>query len=343
MSHLSTTVRVDAPAEVVYDIVVDPVRGPEWQTLVSRAGRRVRTAGRRRIELRRLLQGRGAAARGPVHRHRRRAADAPPGGRHDARRLGALDDEDRADRRRRRARSTSRSSTSCPARSSDRSSGCSAGTASSRSSGGRTRTSRASPEAVRRAEIRRPTTPPPDGAATPVSRIELRDPTLVVLVGAAGSGKSTFAARQFDPSEVLSSDAFREILTGDAADQRATKTAFSIIHREVSKRLAAGRTVVVDATNVERPRAAGAAQPGPARRRSGGRDRVCAAARGRPGTERDAARAGRRPGHRGAAPRPPRGGAAGTRRRGVRARGGPALGRRRRRRSRSAGPARRSA
>jgi predicted kinase len=84
-----------------------------------------------------------------------------------------------------------------------------------------------------------------------VTRIEIRDPTLVVLVGAAGSGKSTFAARWFDPSEVLSSDAFREIVTGDAADQRATKTAFSIIHREVSKRLAAGRTVVVDATNVE--------------------------------------------------------------------------------------------
>jgi adenylylsulfate kinase-like enzyme len=84
-----------------------------------------------------------------------------------------------------------------------------------------------------------------------VTRIEIRDPSLVVLVGAAGSGKSTFAARWFAPSEVLSSDAFREILTGDAADQRATKTAFSIIHREVTKRLAAGRTVVVDATNVE--------------------------------------------------------------------------------------------
>jgi predicted kinase len=82
-------------------------------------------------------------------------------------------------------------------------------------------------------------------------RIEIRDPSLVVLVGAAGSGKSTFAARWFDPSEVLSSDAFREILTGDPSDQRATKTAFSIIHREVTKRLAAKRTVVVDATNVE--------------------------------------------------------------------------------------------
>jgi predicted kinase len=84
-----------------------------------------------------------------------------------------------------------------------------------------------------------------------VTRIEIPDPTLVVLVGAAGSGKSTFAARWFEPSEILSSDAFREILTGDPSDQRATKTAFSIIHREVTKRLAAKRTVVVDATNVE--------------------------------------------------------------------------------------------
>jgi uncharacterized membrane protein len=38
MSHLSTTVRVDAPAEAVYDIVADPARGPEWQTLVSELG-----------------------------------------------------------------------------------------------------------------------------------------------------------------------------------------------------------------------------------------------------------------------------------------------------------------
>jgi predicted kinase len=84
-----------------------------------------------------------------------------------------------------------------------------------------------------------------------VTRIDIRDPSLVVLVGAAGSGKSTFAARWFEPSEILSSDAFREILTGDPSDQRATKTAFSIIHREVTKRLQAGRTAVVDATNVE--------------------------------------------------------------------------------------------
>ncbi|HEX5012636.1 MAG TPA: SRPBCC family protein [Candidatus Limnocylindrales bacterium] len=35
---MSTTVRVDAPADEVYDIVADPRRGPEWQTLVSELG-----------------------------------------------------------------------------------------------------------------------------------------------------------------------------------------------------------------------------------------------------------------------------------------------------------------
>ena len=80
--------------------------------------------------------------------------------------------------------------------------------------------------------------------------IELPEPCVVVLIGAAGSGKSTLAARLFRPSEILSSDAFRAMVSGDESDQRATRTAFSILHRQLAKRLAAGRTAVVDATNV---------------------------------------------------------------------------------------------
>ena len=38
MSHLSTTVRVEAPATVVYDIVADPGRGSEWQTMIAELG-----------------------------------------------------------------------------------------------------------------------------------------------------------------------------------------------------------------------------------------------------------------------------------------------------------------
>jgi predicted kinase len=84
----------------------------------------------------------------------------------------------------------------------------------------------------------------------PVS-IEIPDPALVVLIGAAGSGKTTLAARLFEPDEILSSDALRATVSGSAADQSATRTAFRILHREAGRRLAAGRLVVVDATNVE--------------------------------------------------------------------------------------------
>ena len=80
--------------------------------------------------------------------------------------------------------------------------------------------------------------------------ITLPDPSLVVLMGPAGAGKSTFAARHFGPSEILASDAFRARIAGDEADQSATRPAFGILHRAVARRLAAGRLTVVDATNV---------------------------------------------------------------------------------------------
>jgi len=84
----------------------------------------------------------------------------------------------------------------------------------------------------------------------PGPRIVLPEPCLVVLVGAAGSGKSTLAARVFAPDEVLSSDAHRAMLTGDESDQRVTRTAFAILHRQLARRMAERLTTVVDATNV---------------------------------------------------------------------------------------------
>jgi len=81
--------------------------------------------------------------------------------------------------------------------------------------------------------------------------VDLPEPALVVLIGAAGAGKTTLATRLFARSEVLSSDALRAAVSGDEADQRATRPAFGILHREVRERLAAGHLVVVDATNVE--------------------------------------------------------------------------------------------
>ncbi len=82
--------------------------------------------------------------------------------------------------------------------------------------------------------------------------IEIVDPSLVVLIGAAGAGKSTFAARHFAPDEILSSDALRMAIAGDPADQAATRPAFSALHRSLARRLAQGRLTVVDATSVKR-------------------------------------------------------------------------------------------
>lgn len=81
--------------------------------------------------------------------------------------------------------------------------------------------------------------------------IPLAVPGLVVLIGAAGSGKSTLAERLFAHADILSSDALRAAISGDAADQRATRPAFAILHREARRRLAQGRLIVVDATNIE--------------------------------------------------------------------------------------------
>lgn len=81
--------------------------------------------------------------------------------------------------------------------------------------------------------------------------LAIPDPSLVVLVGAAGSGKSSFAARHFAPGEILSSDAFRALVAGDAGDQRATRPAFAALHRALASRMAARMLTVVDATNVQ--------------------------------------------------------------------------------------------
>jgi predicted kinase len=80
----------------------------------------------------------------------------------------------------------------------------------------------------------------------------LPDPSLIVLIGAAGSGKSTFAARHFASDEILSSDALRAAISGDAANQSVNKAAFRALHAALDRRLRTGRLTAVDATNVTR-------------------------------------------------------------------------------------------
>ncbi|WP_405967979.1 polynucleotide kinase-phosphatase [Streptomyces sp. NBC_00015] len=81
--------------------------------------------------------------------------------------------------------------------------------------------------------------------------LPVTDLSLVVLIGASGSGKSTFAHRNFKPTEVISSDFCRGLVSDDENDQSATRDAFDVLHYIAGKRLAAGRRTVVDATSVQ--------------------------------------------------------------------------------------------
>ena len=80
--------------------------------------------------------------------------------------------------------------------------------------------------------------------------IHIPEFAIVLLVGPSGCGKSTFARKHFKPTEVLSSDFFRGMVSDDETNQAASEDAFELLHLVCVKRLAAGRLTVIDATNV---------------------------------------------------------------------------------------------
>jgi protein phosphatase len=82
-------------------------------------------------------------------------------------------------------------------------------------------------------------------------KITVPELSLILLVGPSGCGKSTFARQHFKPTEVLSSDYCRGLVSDDENDLTATKEAFEVLHFIARKRLAAGRLTVIDATNVQ--------------------------------------------------------------------------------------------
>src|SRR5918911_4134449 len=81
--------------------------------------------------------------------------------------------------------------------------------------------------------------------------IEIPELCLVVLIGPSGSGKSTFAKKHFKPTEVLSSDFCRGLVSDDENSQEATQDAFDVLQYVAGKRLARGLLTVIDATNVQ--------------------------------------------------------------------------------------------
>ena len=88
------------------------------------------------------------------------------------------------------------------------------------------------------------TTTPPTGGRL----VRLARPSIVVLCGPAGCGKSTFAAKHFQSGQIVSSDKCRELVSDDERDQRYSEQAFALLHYIVEKRVSINRLSVVDST-----------------------------------------------------------------------------------------------
>ncbi len=84
-----------------------------------------------------------------------------------------------------------------------------------------------------------------------MSTPRLPDPAVVVLAGAAGSGKSTWAADRFRAPEIVSSDALRAVVGSGPADLDATTEAFDLLDQIVAARTRRGLTTVVDTLGLD--------------------------------------------------------------------------------------------
>ena len=80
--------------------------------------------------------------------------------------------------------------------------------------------------------------------------IKLPKLSLVVLIGVSGAGKSSFAKKHFLPTEVISSDYCRALVSDNENDLSVTSATFEVMHLIAAKRLEAGKLTVIDATNV---------------------------------------------------------------------------------------------
>lgn len=78
-------------------------------------------------------------------------------------------------------------------------------------------------------------------------------PTLYIMVGISGSGKSSVAAEMQKNNQntvIVSSDALREELFGDYEDQDHNKEVFKEFHRRIRVNLLNNMNVIADATNL---------------------------------------------------------------------------------------------
>lgn len=83
---------------------------------------------------------------------------------------------------------------------------------------------------------------------------KIEDPTLYILIGVPGSGKSTYAEELYEKSErgiaLVSSDQLRKSLYGNESCQDNPKKVFTLAHKIVVDQLEHGFDVIFDATNI---------------------------------------------------------------------------------------------
>ncbi|HWB93792.1 MAG TPA: AAA family ATPase, partial [Puia sp.] len=83
------------------------------------------------------------------------------------------------------------------------------------------------------------------------NNIQIPELSLIVLIGASSSGKSTFARKHFKPTEIVSSDFCRAVVSDDENSMAASGDAFELARYIAAKRLKNGLLTVIDATNVQ--------------------------------------------------------------------------------------------
>ncbi|SEW50547.1 polynucleotide kinase-phosphatase [Chitinophaga arvensicola] len=84
-----------------------------------------------------------------------------------------------------------------------------------------------------------------------LSHISIPELSLVMLIGPSGAGKSTFARQFFKPTEIISSDVCRGLISDDENNQAVSADAFEVVRFIAAKRLKLGLLTVIDATNVQ--------------------------------------------------------------------------------------------
>lgn len=81
----------------------------------------------------------------------------------------------------------------------------------------------------------------------------MNKPTLWVMCGLSGSGKSTIAkklAQEHENTVIVSSDQIREELTGDYENQDRNDEVFQVFHKRIRENLENNKNVIADATNL---------------------------------------------------------------------------------------------